>query len=180
LPESQEEADLNCEKRFQANDPVSIREMGMQCFHKEDYDNALDYLTKAAELGDAKAHYHLSLLYGEGKGVEKDEKKEVYYLEKAAIAGHPRARHNLGCYEEENDRIERAVKHWIIAANLGLDEAIQALKGYYADGEVSKDEFATALRAHQAAVNATKSPQREAAEKFLPNFLHSSLHRRNH
>eukprot|EP00984_Skeletonema_dohrnii_P011403 scaffold4542_cov150-Skeletonema_dohrnii-CCMP3373.AAC.8 len=151
--------------------------MGMQCYHEEDYDNALDYLTKAAELGDVKAHYHLSLLYGEGKGVEKDEKKEIYHLEVAVLAGHPRARHNLGCYEEGNGRIDRAVKHWIIAANLGLDEAIQALKVYYANGEVRKDEFAAALRVHQAAVNATKSPQREAAEKFLPKFLHSSLHK---
>jgi len=32
-------------------------------------------------------------------------------------------------------------------------------------GEVSKEEFAAALRAHQAAVHATKSPQREAAEE---------------
>jgi hypothetical protein len=30
---------------------------------------------------------------------------------------------------------------------------------------VSKEYFAAALRAHQAAVDATKSPQREAAEK---------------
>ena len=31
-------------------------------------------------------------------------------------------------------------------------------------GSVSKDELAAAVRAHQAAVDATKSPQREAAE----------------
>eukprot|EP00985_Skeletonema_marinoi_P014022 scaffold7025_cov225-Skeletonema_marinoi.AAC.1 len=31
--------------------------------------------------------------------------------------------------------------------------------------KVSKDDFAAALRAHQAAVDATKSPQREAAEE---------------
>eukprot|EP00985_Skeletonema_marinoi_P010511 scaffold4929_cov102-Skeletonema_marinoi.AAC.8 len=38
------------------------------------------------------------------------------------------------------------------------------LKKFYADGLVSKDEFAAALRAHHAAVDATKSPQREAAK----------------
>ena len=32
-------------------------------------------------------------------------------------------------------------------------------------GLVNKDDFAAALRAHQAAVDATKSPQREAAER---------------
>jgi len=94
--------------------------------------------------------------------------------------GHPDARYDLAIKEVRNKRFERAAKHFIIAANLGHDEAVQALKWYYADGEVSKEDFATALRAHQAAVDATKSPQREAAEKFLPKFLHSSLHKRNH
>lgn len=65
-----------------------------------------------------------------------------------------------------NGNIERAVKHWIIAANMGHEKAIQRLKKCYADGEVSKEDFAAALRAHHAAVEATKSPQREAAERF--------------
>jgi len=34
-------------------------------------------------------------------------------------------------------------------------------------GYVSKEDFASALRGHQAAVDATKSPQRELAEKRL-------------
>ena len=119
-------------------------------------------------MGDAYAHYHLSLLYHrEGLGVEKDEKKEWYHLEEATIAGHPGARYNLACYEERNGRFERAVKHWIIAANLGHDQSIQWLKDCYRDGLVSKDDFAAALRGHYAAVDATKSPQREVGEKAM-------------
>ena len=106
-------------------------------------------------------------MYKNGHGVEKDEKKGLYYLEVAAIAGHPRARHNLGCDEGINQRYERAAKHFIIAANLGHDTSIQALKGCYADGLVSKEVFAAALRAHQAAVDATKSPQRETAAEYF-------------
>jgi TPR repeat protein len=64
-----------------------------------------------------------------------------------------------------NGNIERAVKHWIIAANMGHEKAIQRLKKCYADGEVSKEDFAAALRAHHAAVEATKSPQREVGDK---------------
>ncbi len=37
---------------------------------------------------------------------------------------------------------------------------------FYKDGDISKEEFAAALRAHQAAVDTTKSPQREAADEF--------------
>ena len=88
----------------------------------------------------------------------------LHYYEEAVIAGHPRARYSRACYEMVDGRIDRAVKHWIIAANLGDDDSIQTLKGCYARGEVSKEEFAAALRAHYAAVDATKSPQREAAE----------------
>jgi len=55
------------------------------------------------------------------------------------------------------------VKHYIIATNLGYDLSIQSLKGCYKGGKVGKEDFAAALHRHQAAVDATKSPQRKAA-----------------
>ena len=151
-------------KRVAANDPVALREMGQKHDSDGDYGSAFQYWTRAAKLGDVDAHYELSNLYHEGQGVEKDEKKELYHLEEAAIGGHPNARYSLGIAEGKNGRIERSVKHLIIAANLGYDGAIQVLKDCYAHGLVSKEDFAAALRAHQAAVDATKSPQREATE----------------
>jgi len=57
------------------------------------------------------------------------------------------------------------VKHWIIAANLGCGVSIERLKFCYKHGVVSKEDFAAALRSHQAAVDATKTPQREALEE---------------
>ena len=87
-------------------------------------------------------------------------------MEEASIRGHPGARNNLACYEDMNGEIDRAVKHWIIAANLGDDDAILNLKECYKAGVVSKEDFAAALRAHQAADDATKSPQRDVAAKF--------------
>ncbi len=41
-----------------------------------------------------------------------DEGKEICHLEEAANGGH----HVRGCHENKNDNVERAVKHWIIAA----------------------------------------------------------------
>ena len=61
---------------------------------------------------------------------------------------------------------DRAVKHFIIGAVLGDDNAIQQLKECYKDGHVSKEDFAAALRDHQTAVDATKSPQREAVKEM--------------
>ena len=39
----------------------------------------------------------------------------------------------------------------------------------FKSGFVGKEDLAATLRAHKAAVDATKSPQREAVEKSLPN-----------
>ncbi len=98
--------------------------------------------------------------------VEKNKKKEYHHLTEAAIGGHPEARHNLGTLESERGMHERAVKHYIIAAKLGCDESLESVKYLYKVGRVSKDDFAAAIRDHQAAIDATKSPQREAGAKF--------------
>ena len=140
-----------------------MTEIGKKHYQKGEYQIAFDYLTKAAELGDLDAHCLLGDSYGEGKGVEKDKKKELYYLEEAAIAGHIQARYGLGCYEGRDGRFDRSVKHFVIAANLGHVDWIQRLKEGYTYGEISKADFAAALRAQHAAVDAAKSPQREAA-----------------
>eukprot|EP00984_Skeletonema_dohrnii_P002608 scaffold912_cov121-Skeletonema_dohrnii-CCMP3373.AAC.9 len=161
-----EECDKQRMKRIEANDPVALRREGVVQYHKGDYSSAFQYFTKAAELGNVEAHYRVAVLYDEGHGVEKERRKEIYHLEEAAIGGHSDARFNLGCHEWNNDNKERAVKHWIISANLGDDESIKELMDYFREGCVSKDDLAAALRAHQAAVDATKSPQREAAEEY--------------
>jgi len=67
---------------------------------------------------------------------------------------------------ENNGRIERAVKHYSIAASLGYDDSLEALMKHYKRGRVTKEDFAVSLRAHQAAVDATKSPQREKGEEW--------------
>ena len=150
-------------KRVKANDPVATLEMGTTLYHEGDFDGAFEYLTKAAELGDMTAHNELGIMYARGEGVEKDEEKAVYLLEMAAIVGHPDARYNLGFIEERNGNMERAVKHWIIAAKLGDTGSMKALWRHYSKGNITKDDLEATLRAHQTAIDAMKSPQREAA-----------------
>jgi TPR repeat protein len=167
IPGTKAESDKNVMKRIETDDSVAMSEMGVHHYHEGDYSGALKYLTKAAELGHIGAHHLLSELYDKGQGVEKDVKKRLYHLEETAIGGHPNARYNLGCHEGNNGRIERAMKHIIISANLGDDVSIGALKREYTRGRISKEDLTAAVRAHQAAVDATKSPQREEAEAFL-------------
>ena len=115
------------------------------------------------------AHFRLAEMYCEGKGVEKDTEKEVYHLEEAAIGGHPNARHNLGIEELNNGRFERARKLFIIAANLGYHDSLKELKELYTKGHASKEDYAGALHAYQATVDATKSIEREKAERAIEN-----------
>jgi len=171
VPNSQEEADRNYMKRVEANDPFALCHMGEKRCDEGDYKGAVDYFKKAVKLGDADAHYNLSILYKDGEGgVEKDEKKEVYHLERAAIGGNPDARYDLGIAEWHKCRHARAVKHFIIAAKLGHDDSLRSLKDCYRKGLVSKEDFAAALRGHQAADDATKSPEREEAVLELPKL----------
>ena len=166
MPKTHDEAVKDFMKRVEANDPAAQREFGNRRLSEGDHVSALECWTKAVDLGDVVAHFELHCFYRDGKGVEKDMKKVIYHAEQAAIGGHHLARFNLGGIEWENGKVERAVKHWIIAANLGDDEALGTLRWCYDVGFVSKENFSATLRAHKAALDATKSPQREAAEVF--------------
>jgi len=160
-----EEFDKNQMERVKAGDPAALRQMGKKRHEEGDYDGAVEYLTKAAALGDIDAHFNLSCMYYEGEGVEKDKKKELYHLEEAAIGGHPKARNNLGCYEDRNGNIEKSVKHFIIAANLGHEGSMKYLWECYKRGNITKENLEVTLRTHQAAIDEMKSPEREKAEK---------------
>eukprot|EP00984_Skeletonema_dohrnii_P007348 scaffold2660_cov116-Skeletonema_dohrnii-CCMP3373.AAC.3 len=165
VPESRAEADRNLMKRIKVNDPIAMRFLGMRCYWDGDYITSVHYLAKATQFGDAGSHYQLAIMYEEGNGVERDEEKRFHHLEEAAIGGHAAARNNLGGLEWKSNRKDRAVKHWIIAANLGHDSSVKNLRSAYLDGQISKENFAMALRAYQAAANAAKSPQRDEAER---------------
>jgi TPR repeat protein len=152
-------------ERVKVNDPVAMREISKKFYNEdEDYERAFEYWKKAAELGDAGAHFDVAGMYHLGRGVEEDQEKKIYHCEKAAIGGHPAARNSLGNYEERNGNNERAVKHFIIAANIGHEKSMKALWKHYSDGNIAKQDLEATLRAHQAAIDEMKSPERDAAE----------------
>jgi tetratricopeptide (TPR) repeat protein len=168
-PKSREQSVKNIMKRIKKNDPVAMVHMGRRHYCEGDYQKAFKYWTEAAELGDVDAHYCMGSLYYKGNGVDKDEKKAVYLWEKAAIGGHHHARVTLAAHEKIKGRFDRAAKHYIINANLGCNESLKAIKVLFVQRVVSKDEYTAALRGYQAAVNETKSAEREKAEaaKFV-------------
>ena len=161
-----------CKKLKPDHSPRCSTGMG---YKRGELGTAFEYWLKAADLGYAEAHNNLSIMYRDGEGVEKDIGKETYHLEEAAIGGHPQARYNLGCIEGKRRNIERSVKHWNISATQGYDTSIKMLMKAFKSGFVDKDVLASALRAQKAAVDETKSPQRNAAEEFYRTIGRTNL-----
>jgi len=96
IPDTDEESDKRIMKRIEMDDPVAMRQEGLNRGKKGDYQSgALGYFTRAAELGDVEAHHKVSYLYHGGCGVEKEKEKMHHHLEEATIGGHPYARYNL-------------------------------------------------------------------------------------
>lgn len=165
-PETDEECNKRRMRRIEANDPAAMHQQGVKECKKGNFKKGFEYFTKAAELGEVAAHWNLASFYEGVHGVERDWDKVIYHWVQAAMGGHSRARYNLGVYEWGKGNIERGVKLWVTAAAIGCDHSIKALMCEYRNGLVRKEDLEAALRAHKAAVDATKSSQRRAAEEI--------------
>ncbi len=175
VPSSDEEISQNRKKRVEANDPAALYYAGMDFIDAGDYKTAIEYWEKASGLGHVESHHNLSILYDDERGYVKDTKKMTHNREQAAIGGHPFARLNLSAQEQRNGNTDRAIKHLIIAANLGLDEAMQKLHKAHAWDLISTKDFIAVVGTYQAAVKATKSPQRDEAEAAQKMMTRTNL-----
>ena len=159
LPHSDKEQLKRCKKRIKLNCPEAFFKLG--CAYSvggwglaKDIDKTFDLWERAAELGSLNAYSQL------GKG---NSEKAISLLQLAAIGGHEEARHNLGDAERCNGNIDRAMKHYIIAAKSGWDDSLKTVGEGYKSGHVTKDEYASTLRAYQVCCEEMKSDQRSKA-----------------
>ena len=115
--------------------------------HDRDYAKALEFYTKSAELGYAKAQYQVGYMYRFGVGVKIDHKKAVEWYLKAANQGDARAQCHLGSeykFGKVNglgkDDYAEAVKWYSKAAEQGDALAQYFLGQMYHEGKgVEKD-----------------------------------------
>mmetsp|Transcript_7961 Transcript_7961/g.17959 ORF Transcript_7961/g.17959 Transcript_7961/m.17959 type:complete len:445 (-) Transcript_7961:198-1532(-) len=159
-------------KRIEFNDKEAMYMMAGH-YHegsmglKQDRSKSFELFSRAAELGLSVAHHTVGMAYLTGiMGVKKDEKKAMHHLRLAAIGGVLESRYVLGAEANQAGKrhgVELAMKHWIIAANAGHDESLEAIKDGYAQGYVTNEVFTKVLRAHEAATDETKSDQRDQA-----------------
>ena len=68
--------------------------------------------------------------------------------------------------EEENGNIDRAMRHFLIAARSGLNEGLKKIGEGYKAGHVTKDDYASTLRAYQCSIDEMKSEGRTEASKY--------------
>ena len=120
---SLEEVVKTVKKRVAMGDAEGMNVLGC-CYNEgkhglsHDRSNALELWHQAGELGCAAAYYRIGYMYNHGEGVERDKKKAVHYWELAAMRGDANARHNLGCDDANVGKINRALKHFMIATGI--------------------------------------------------------------
>jgi TPR repeat protein len=99
----------------------------------------------ASESGDLESQYILGRMYGQGVGVEKNNVKAIYWLEKASDREHAEAQLILGTmYVSELENVPHNVDRGMMlitkAANQGLSEAKGQLASIYFSGRYGIDK----------------------------------------
>ena len=66
--------------------------------------------------------------------------------------------------------VERALKHFMIAVEVGDALALENIQKLYSYGMATKDEYTEALRAYQKYLSEVKSPQRDQAAAYSETY----------
>ena len=171
IPSSDEEEAKRLEKNMEKGNADAYHQLagyysqgmnGMQ----QNWAKANELWLKAGELGCADAYFNIGNSYNNGMGVEVDEKKAKHYYELAAMMGDVIARYNLGVLESNAGNYHRAYKHYMVAANSGVRPSLDEIKKGFTKGFVTKDEYASTLRAYHESQTEMKSEARDKAADF--------------
>ena len=165
---SDDEAKNRLLKRIEKyNDPEAMNMLATDYTVEEsgscldDYKEAVALYHRAGELGSAVAHLNLGNWY---RGVELDKKKASHHYQVSAILGNESARHILGEIARNDGNTEHAMRHFMISVKSGLDTSLEEVKRGFVEGLVTKDDFESTLRGHQASKDETNSDQRDRAK----------------
>ena len=83
------------------------------------------------------------------------------------MAGHEVTRCNLGGMEYDSGNVERAIKHYTIAASAGHYSAMNFLRRYFEQGCVSRESINSALDAYNSSCAEMRS---EARDVYMRRF----------
>ena len=134
-------------------DPNAQYALGLMYYNgqyiPQDYNEAVEWFTKAAEQGYANAQYALGLMYREGKGVPQDYNKAVEWFTKSAKQGNANAQYALGLTYYNGQDVpqdyEKAVEWFTKAAEQGKADAQFFLGSLYHEGEGVPQDYKKAV-----------------------------------
>jgi TPR repeat protein len=89
-------------------------------------------------------------------------KKAMFHYEAAAMAGCEVARSNLGGLEAKSRNVERAIKHWTIAASAGHYSSMYNLLVALKKSAVSRESIDSTLAAYNTSCAEMRSEARDA------------------
>jgi hypothetical protein len=84
------------------------------------------------------------------------------------MAGHERARCTIGTSEAESGNMERAVKHWAIAASAGCYVSMKNFMTCFEKGFVNRDTIDSTLTAYN---NSCAEMRSEARDDFIRMYI---------
>ena len=76
------------------------------------------------------------------------------------------ARYNLGILEYNSGNMERAVKHWTIAASAGCYRSMHKLRMFFEQGVVSRESIDSVLAAYNNSCADMRSEARDAYIRY--------------
>lgn len=155
--------------------------------HLESENMYQKYFEKAlakARKGDVRAQFSVSLLYSEGKGVKKDEKKAFYWMKKAASFENADAWYHLGAMHLEGKGVkknfETALLHLEKASKKNHPLAHYTLGAIFFEGVGGAKDFAKTKKHLKAFLSFESQPEnlRENAAKILEATKKQTLAKR--
>ncbi|KAL7539034.1 hypothetical protein ACHAWF_008763 [Thalassiosira exigua] len=167
--------------RMEMNDPEAYHALGSAYWRgnmglPKDRKMAIDLWFKAARLGHAYANCNIGIAYAQGIELKMDQKKAKHHLEIAAMRGDVKAKHYLGAMEtsagyssRDSEITQRGLRLLAIAAKAGYEPSLQPIKTGYSKGYITKDEYATILRAYQKSKEEMMSDRRASGIDLYRN-----------
>ena len=123
----------------------------------QDYAKAMEWFTKAADLGNASAMRWIGYMYHFGEGVEVDYAKAMDWYSKAADLGDSTAMIWIGSLYENGEGVEvnyaKAMEWYIKAADLGYDAAMNNIGFLYQNGFGVDRDYAKAMEWYSKAAD---------------------------
>ncbi|EJK64030.1 hypothetical protein THAOC_15280 [Thalassiosira oceanica] len=169
-PRNNEETLSMVQARVAKKDPEAIYFLGMKYYQgdlglQKDMQKAVELCTEAAELGSIEALFSLANAYNEGDDVQQDTAKAIKLYTRAAMQGHAESRYQLGYFEGDKGRYDRAVRHFLISAKMGDKDSVESIKKMLMAGMATKEQYAEALKGYQGVVEEMKSHDRDEAKR---------------